>query len=353
MKNFNLREAGIAAQKQVISEMKAGTFSPIEWDDSFSNGTSTISEMIGTADGAIEFVEKITYDVAASRALVPLLYTDIYTSITDPNFPLVLVEEQFGLVQAVFLEKFEGGEIKFGAMGPGTEKVVRFHTWATGMEYSEDVVEYNQTWRVSDISAAFGQSYQWLLNHLHLSAIFQGTYDNTTNVNNLYNSKLAQYGNPSTNNFGTAQWVQDTTFLGALQRAMQILPDGSKILCSPLDQITVEHALAADMLADFTPGIAKSKFSVDDFIFYNGAVTYVGGKQYTYPPVPQGEFYLIAAGQGNFKEYIKHDVRIDGGDGDLSRLIVTQLVARARRALLAILGGRFGAVKFTVGGTTF
>ena len=333
--------------------MASGALEVPQWSPDFNEGKATIAEMIGTSDGAIQFVEKITYDLAAARAAVPLLYTDIYTTVVDPNFPLIMIENQFGQVQTVFLEKFEGGEIKFGSMGPGVERTVRFHTWATGMEYNEDIVEYNQTWRVDDISASFGQSYNWLLNHLHLSAIFTGTYDGTTDsgsnaTGNFLPAKIAQWGNPATGDFGTAQAVTGTTWLKALEAAMAILPSGSKILASSLDRISIETALAADMLADFTPGIAKSQFSVDDFIFYDGARCFVGGKLYYYPGVPQGEFYLVAAGQGNFKEYIKHDVRVDGGDGDLSRLIVTQLVARARRALLAALGGQFGAVKFTV-----
>ena len=174
---FNFKEASDAAARKVVAEMaQHGRVTPLEFSADVMSGKVTIAEMIGTADGAAEFLEKITFDLAAGQQQVPLLYKSIYTTQTDANFPLVLTEKTIGDVQTVFLEKFEGGEISFGAVSSGKEVTVRMHTYASGIEYDEDIAEYNQTWRVAAIGESFGRSYNQLMNHLHLSAIVNATY---------------------------------------------------------------------------------------------------------------------------------------------------------------------------------
>lgn len=336
--SFNLTQAGIEASEKLVQEMtETGKVPKIEFSKD-----ATIAEMIGTDDGAAEWVEKITYDIAAGRDAVPLVYKDIYTTKTDANFPLTMTEKQFGQVQTVFLEKFEGGEVKFGSLGAGVEKTVTFHTWATGVEYDEDIVEYNQTWRVADIGQSFGESYNKLLNHLHLDPIISGSY--TTTGGGLAAQKAKQEATTSP----AAQLIAwDTSLAKTLQNALTVLPRGSKLLVNSLDLPALEDAIAGSMLADLSPSFVKRTLSPSDFIVYEGDSITVGGKTYTYTGVAQGYAYLVAP-KTNFIEYIKHDLRVDSNDGDLSRLILAQVVGRARRAVLAGLTGANGAVKIDI-----
>jgi hypothetical protein len=324
-------EQAPALAQSLIKEQKS-----LDWADEVAEGRTTIKEMIGTDDGASEFLEKVTYDAYSGREAVPLLYKSIYTTREDRNFPLVMTAEEFGPVQVVFLQKYEGGEVKFGTLAPGEEKVVRMVTYAAGIEYNEDIIEYNQTWRVSDIGVAFGEAYNKLLNHLHLSPIVSGTYATTAGGN------AAQY---EAQKDGTAQLVAfdtdiETTFLNALQ----ILPKGTKLLVNEFDLPRIEDAVAGAMLDDNNPNIVKRRITMSDMIVYNGDEVEVGGKTYTYPGVTAGEAFLVVP-KKNFGEYIKHDLRIDSDDGDLSRLILTQVVGRARRGLIASIADEYGAIK--------
>lgn len=337
--DFNVRQAGIDAQRRVIQEMEEhGRVPVMEFSDDIQSGKVTIAEMIGTDDGASEFVETVTYEAFQGRENIPLLYRDIYRTQTNSNFPRTMTAKEFGPVQIVFLKKFEGGEVKFGSMGPGEEKVVTFETWAAGLEYDEDIIEYNQTWRVSDIGQAFGEAYNKLLNHLHLDPIITGTYDTSSQASGLDAQKTAQEN-------GTAQDIAfDTDIATTLKNALQVLPNGTRLLVNSFDQFRLEQALAGDMYSDDSPGPAKRRLSLSDAIVYDGESVTVGGKTYNYGGVPAGVVFLLVP-RRNFVEYVKHDLRIDSDDGDLSRLILTQVVGRTRRALLAALGGADGAVK--------
>jgi hypothetical protein len=308
----------------------------MDWADTLTSGKTTIKEMIGTDDGASEFLEKVTYDAYSGREAVPLVYKQLYNTRVDRNFPLVMTNHEFGPVQVVFLQKYEGGEVKFGTLAPGVEKVVKMVTYAAGIEYNEDIIEYNQTWRVSDIGMAFGEAYNKLLNHLHLYPIVGGTYTTTAGgVKAQYTAQKA----------GTAQEVAfDTNIATTLMSALQVLPKGTKMLVNEFDLLRIEDALAGAMLADDRPNLVKRRLSMSDLIVYNGDEVEVGGKTYEYPGVDVGEAYLVTP-RRNFQEYIKHDLRIDSDDGDLSRLILTQVVGRARRGLLTSIGGEYGAIK--------
>lgn len=330
---------------KIISEMKSGAReNGLDFADEVKAGVHTIKEMIGTDDGAAEFVEKITYDLYQGREAVPLLYKSIYATLSDPNFPKVLDMNEFGPVEVVFVEKFEGGEVLFGALGPGVNKVVRFHTYAAGVEYDEDIVEYNQTWRVAQIGEAFGSAYNKLLNHMHLYPIINGSY--TTTGGGLTAQKTAQEGDVETETAPVAQLVAfDTDASTTFRNALTVLPAGSIILANSADQFLIEDAIAGSMYADATPSVVKRRLSPSNVIYYDGTTITVGRKTYTYGGVTAGFCYLISGAKQNFKEFIKHDLRVDSRDGDLSRLILSQVVGRARRAVWAQLGGALGVVK--------
>ena len=335
---MNIRQIGAEAQEQVVKEMsEKGKLTPMSWSEE-----AVIKEMIVTDDGSREFIEKVTYDAYTGRENVPLLYKDIYSTQTDGNFPKTFTVKEFGPVQTVFLQKMEGGEVKFGALGSGPEKTVSFETWAAGIEYDEDIVEWNQTWRVSDIGVSFGESYNKLLNHLHLSPIISGTY--VTTGGGLSAQKAKQ---EATTNAAAQLIAYDTSIAKTLTNALQVLPRGTIVLHNSFDAFALQNAIASDMLPDLSAGPVKRSLANANFIAYDGTTVEVGGKTYTYDGVAQGFVYLLVP-KVNFKEYIKHYLRVDSDDGDLSRLVLAQVVGRARRAQLAGLSGAFGAIKVDI-----
>lgn len=344
---MNLIKVSKKAQEkalQVIKEMSEGKRSHgIEWGEDVASGRVTLKEMLGTQEGPEEFVTKITYDLYQGRENIPLLYKDIYNTKIDANFPKTLEAEEYGPVQTVFLEKLEGGEIKFGSLGPGFKKTVNFVTYGSGMEYSEDLIEYNQTWKVSEIGVSFGESYNKLLNHLHLSPIISASY--TTTGGGLAAQKVAQEGTDTYGTDGTAQLIAfDTNIATTLRNALTVLPRGTMILANTADRYLLEDAIAGSMYADTSPSSVKQTLSPDRIVYYDGDTVEVGDKTYTYTGVTAGYCYLIVP-KKQYTEYIKHELRVDSDNGDLSRLIVSQIVGRARRAVLAGISGKFGTVK--------
>ena len=354
---FNFKEASEKAARAVVAEMAAnnGRVTPFDFNEDIRSGRTTIAEMIGTADGAAAFLEKITFDLAAGQQQVPLLYKSIYATQTDANFPLVMTEKTIGDVQTVFLEKFEGGEISFGAVSQGEEVTVRMHTYASGIEYDEDIAEYNQTWRVAAIGESFGRSYNQLMNHLHLSAITNATYGTPVAANAGTAALLAAARNQKgyVNSAGTKVAGVAQAITGAIDdpdtwnAVVQVLPRGSVILHNSFDEIAIRSALAQDVMVvgnTNVQGVANRRLSNAEFIAYDGEIVTVGADVYEYEGIAQGEAYVLVPKQ-NFREYIKHDLRTDSGDGDLSRLVLSQVVGRTRRGLLAAVGGEFGAIK--------
>lgn len=332
----SITELGIDAQRQVVQEMReTGSVPVMEFAPN-----AVISEMLGTDSGPSEFVEQVTYSSYQGRENVPLLYGSIYRTVSDSNLPKSLTEEQFGPLQAVFLQFFEGGEVKFGALGAGTSKTVTINTWTTGMEYNEDIVEFNETWKVTEIAVAFGEAYNKILNHLHLGPIVTGTF--VTTAGGIAAQKAKQ---EAVNGTGAAQLIAFATDIAAtLQNAVTVLPKGTIMLINSADENRIDEAIASAMYADFSPALVKRKFAAITKLAYDGDSAVVRKKTYTYPGVTLGDAYLLVPKQ-NFVEYEKHGLRVDSNDGDLTRLVLSQVVGRTRRGVLAALSGKAGVVK--------
>lgn len=71
---------------------------------------------------------------------------------------------------------------------------------------------------------------------------------------------------------------------------------------------------------------------VDTIIYYNGATVTNGVDSFTYPGVTAGTCFFIAP-RMRMKELVHHDLRVDVGPADISRLVEGQQVGRARRGL--------------------
>jgi len=331
-----ITQLGIDAQLAVVQEMReTGSVPVMEFAPQ-----AVISEMLGTDSGPSEFVEKVTYSSYQGRENVPLLYGSIYRTVSDSNLPKSLTEEQFGPLQAVFLQFFEGGEVKFGALGAGTTKTVTINTWTTGMEYNEDIVEFNETWKVTEIAVAFGEAYNKILNHLHLGPIISGTY--VTTGGGIAAQKAKQEEVDGT---GAAQLIAfNTDIATTLQDAITVLPKGTIMLINSADENRIDEAIAGAMYSDYSPALVKRKFASITKVVYDGDSAVVRKKTYDYAGVTVGEAYLLVPKQ-NFVEYEKHGLRVDSNDGDLTRLVLSQVVGRTRRGVLAALSGKTGAIK--------
>jgi hypothetical protein len=281
-----------------------------------------ISEMITTDQGSMDLLEKVRVDVDFGLADTPLLYQSLYDFIPGP-FPGGSVQLNENTLQAnvVFLEKFEGGEVIFGTLAKGAPAVVALKTYAAGFEWTEDMVVWDKTWEISLNNRAFGRAYNQLLNHLHLSPIIGFTYTGA---------------NQTAANTSGATLQEDTllTFKDAYKTSVMATPQRtpSVILANEGDRFQIEDALLTPVRD--AQGNPLPRVPVDTIIYYNGATVVNGVKSYAYPGVTAGKCYFIMP-KLKMKEFVQHDLRIDIGPADISRLIEGQQVGRARRGLYA------------------
>jgi len=308
---FVYEMSGLKSQaEEVISEMSLVTLK------------KPVKEMITTSQGSMDLLEKVRIDVDFGLADTPLLYQPLYEFIPGP-FPGGVVQLNENTLQAnvVFLEKFEGGEVVFGTLAKGVPATVAIQTYAAGFEWTEDMIEFDKTWEITLNNRAFGRAYNFLLNHLHLSPILAFSY---AAANQTAASAVG----------ATLQEKTLNTFRDAYVTAVQATPQRtpSVILANEANRFQIEDALLTpvrDALGNPLPRVP-----VDTIIYYNGETVTNGVKSYVYPGVTAGKCYFIMP-KMKLKELVHHDLRIDLGPADISRLIEGQQVGRARRGLYA------------------
>lgn len=309
-----------------------------------------VGEFLGSSDMLATLAQKVTVDVELGREEIPLLYSPIYRTFTNPNFPRLLEATEILYSNVVFLQHFEGQEVRFGTMATEQGPTVPILTYSAGFEWNEDVEVYDEGWRVEMANEAVGRAYNALLNHLHLSPILTFNYAGMTNPN----TTAAQTP--------TGNLIEDTRATlrqALLDCAENIAENGEKkairptiLLGGSADIINVNDALAIgdrpsigttagggplDVLlgrVTDTAGANPSVNQIQTLIAYDGESLDMGGLTFTYAGPTSKKVYLIQPGRNLF-EYVKHDLRVDTQRPyDLSRLISAQMVARARRGLL-------------------
>jgi len=300
-----------------------------------------IREMIDTSQGQMALLEKVRIDVAFGLADVPLLYGDIYDRIAPPGgFPggMYQIDEYTLQANVVFLQKFEGGEVEFGTLVKGAPAVGTIQTYAAGFEWTEDMIEFDKTWSIQENTRAFGRAYNALLNHLHLSPIIGYSYgsDNLTAWNSGGSSQVEDI------HLTLQDAYRDTVVPATGPRRT-----GTVLLASESDRFNIESAILTPVLD--ANGNALPNVPITAIVYYDGDEIVVGDDTYTYPGVTPGTCFLIFP-KRKLKELVHHDLRIDIGPPDISRLVEGQQVGRTRRSVFANLVE--SVQKVTISGTT-
>jgi len=233
----------------------------------------------------------------------------------------------------VFLEHLEGQEVHFGSLSVEQGPIATIQEYTAGFEYTKELIDFNEMFRIVLINQAIGQAYNALLNHIHLYPIFS-------------------YNNYKTKNVTT--WKGETgdpLWLGIYKTLRQAIIDATLakrpatvLLANPADRFDIELALRGGFTIEGTTYPALS--GIDTIIYYEGWQGTMNGKPYEYKGVPQGEAYLIRPKQG-FKELVKKDLTIETTSGDLTRLVEAQIIAYAYRGVFAALDENVQKVKIS------
>jgi hypothetical protein len=284
-----------------------------------------IYEFIGTDSFGAEWQQRQSFEVNAGRDEEPILYTPLYDVVNDAGLPKNVDVNTIGPGGVVFEEVFEGGEVKFSTITSG-EFTVPIRHWATGLEYSDDLVVYNSLWNVALVERQMGVSHNALLNHLHLNPIISYTYaaSNQTAANTDGDSIAENY--LLTIEDAIEAGVADTT---NPRRGPYVL------LISTANRFMMEKALQTVPQQGFSVQ-SSAQSMIRAVIAYDGWTGTRGAKATTYSGVTANKAYLISQqyrGQ-DFRSFVKTDLQQYGMQEDISRFL-TQTVWHSRYGVYA------------------
>ena len=276
-----------------------------------------IYEFIGTDSFGSEWQERQRFEVYAGRDEEPILYEPIYEIIRDANLPKNVGIQRMGPGGVVLEEIHEGGEVKFASV-TSSEVSVPIKHYGVGLEYSKDLVVFNETWRVPVVERQVGVAYNALLNNLHLSPILTATYAaaNQTAANTGGSTTTEDYlltiEDAITNSKADATNPRRGPYVLLIASAQMFMVERA-LQRVPQQGVSLQASSALDM--------------VRAVIAYDGWTGTRGGLVTTYSGVSSGTGYLISQQYRglDFQSYMKQDLMNEGEETDISRFM-TQTV---------------------------
>ena len=276
-----------------------------------------IYEFIGTGDFGTEWNTRRRYEVDAGRVEVPVLYTPLYDVINDASLPQHVPVSAIGPAGVAFEEVFEGGEVKFMSVG-GSERTVSIRHFGVGLEYSKDLVIYNQLWSVAIAERQVGRAYNALMNYLHLNPILAATYGAA--------NQTAAVTTGATDEEDVILTLQ-AAMTAARTDTTNPRPGPYALLISSANNFQIERALTR------VPQVGTTRQSsaidaIQAVIAYDGWTGTRGNKTISYSGVASGKAYLIDLSNRSmfFQSYVKQGLDQAMGNSDVSRFILDQIV---------------------------
>jgi hypothetical protein len=276
-----------------------------------------VYEFMGTDSFGAQWSTRQRYEIDAGRDEEPVVYTPIYDIVADTSLPKNVSVNTMGPGGVVFEEVFEGGEVKFSGIAGGQYTVPIRH-WATGLEYSKDLVIFNEFWSVPVFERQMGVAHNALLNHLHLSPFIVYT---TTPAYPASNKTAAVTG---------TQGIADSYLLtieAAIAHASADTTNPRRgpytLLVATANSFSFERALqpvAQQGISRQSPSLLSGIRSV---IAYDGWTGIRGAKTVTYPGVATNKAYLISQqyrGQDAIS-FEKQSLQNEGNQVDISRFL--------------------------------
>jgi len=290
----------------------------------------TVHEFIGTDNFASAFYLRQDYEVDAGRLEEPTLYEPLYRIIEDRSLPEMVAVNRLGPAGMVFQRVLEGGETKFGTIGESNLSIPIYH-YSVGIQYSDDLVEYNKLFSITEVERETGSAYNALLNHLHFAPFL--TYS--------YASKNQTDGGALTYEAGIKlPEAYLRTFEAALTHAVADKPANRRgpfaLLTSTANLFTLERAFTVVPQQGVTAQ-SSALSRVSTIIAYDGWSGSMGNLNFEYDGVPDGKVYLIDLGRRarNHRSYVKHGLLRVQGNPDVSRFILEQTIWHARFGVYA------------------
>lgn len=285
-----------------------------------ANDPGVVAEFIGTADIQAQWFERQRYEVEAGRDEEPLLYPAVYSVVTDMNLPRAINIYSMGPAGVVLELVTEGGQVKYATINT-REKAVTLQHYAVGLEYTDDLFEFNELWRLANIERQFGIAANALFNHVHMDPILSATYTGSS----------ATDGTALTTFLKTASMPEK--YMRTLESAIATASSDKTnprrgpyaLLINSADQFTVERVLGRVPQQGFDAQ-SSARTAVQSAVVYDGWTGVRGSKETTYNGVGSGVAYLISLSHRaeDFQSFFKYPLRRIQMPGDPSRFIAAR-----------------------------
>ena len=275
-------------------------------------GGHHVYEFVGIGDFGSAWQTRQRFEVDAGRDEEPILYTPIYDIVSDPSLPKNVTINKIGPGGVIFEEVFEGGEVKFSSIASSQETTPIRH-WATGLEYSKDLVIFNELWDVPLMERQMGVAHNALLNHLHLGPILTYSYgsDNQTAATNVADSLVEE-----------TLFTIEAGITAAKADATNPRRGPYTLLISSSNFFTIEKALQVVPQQGVSMQ-SSAKSMINSIIVYDGWSGTRGNKTVTYSGVTANKAYLISQqyrGQ-DMRSWVKQELMNEGMQEDISRFL--------------------------------
>lgn len=322
LKQVRFRVGGTADDVREV-EVKSvnGEMAPVKLE-------KPVGEMLTSRQAREELSAKVVLDVEMGREDVPLLYTDIYDTISDTSLPELLKAKWATRGIAVFTRHIEGDEVKWGALEAESGPTAHLGVWTAGISYTREMEEWNSMWEMEIINRAFGEAYNALLNHLHLSPIVTFDYKKGNVTDAVYIKADGTKGAESDNH---AYLSLRETLRAAKKDTVTDKRPASVLLVNSADLDDIREAIGSREIS------GTSYAATDGFptvVVYDGYEVTVSQVTHKYEGVRPGEAYYIRPKKG-FKELVKHPLMINTYLGDVSKLEAAQVIAETWRGVVA------------------
>lgn len=284
------------------------------------NPRKRVLEFVGNGDFGAAFNTRQRYEIDLGLDSEPILYTPVYNIVRDRGLPRNVSINRLGPGGVVFKQVVEGGEVQMASLGSSTQSVPMVD-WATGIEYSMQVVMDNETWNLAPFENQAGVAHNALLNDIHLGPIIAYTY---TAANQTAASALG-----ATLDEKTLHTFEDASANAALDTSNR-RRGPYVILCSVANLYRIERALSGNVVGGGVDLSSSLRAKIRAVIAYDGWEGIQAGVSTTYAGVTAGKAYLIdvnpavqLAGARSFERFLMD--RLEGNE-DISRLMAAQTV---------------------------
>lgn len=278
-----------------------------------------------TAPADIEkFMKQVSVSVAVGMADYPTVYQYIYDEIVNTAFPKKVDVQDFIGMQAAFGIVNDGEGVPQAGFKFKMLDSVSFRTYATSYSITRKWVQFNEFWKVPQVSKALGIAHNAILDHIHLSPIIKYSYT----------------GKSATAKNTTGSTALETVYLSlrdglkdALQRTTS---NGFRVrptiaLCNSATAMDVQAAVNG-LLQKGTQLAGLGQ--IQTVLSYDGWDGEINGIKYSFEAPKDNEVYLIMP-KLTFKALVKEDITHLEQRGNILTLSEVDVVETFTRAVVA------------------